>query len=80
MMAAAAHQLQQQAAHQAAQAAQLGATSPADSEMNSQGEGDSAEPDDPKAELDNKDLWDQFHHIGTEMVITKTGRLVVSSF
>ena len=74
MMAAAAHQLQQQAAHQAAQAAQLGATSPADSEMNNQGENDSAEPDDPKAELDNKDLWDQFHHIGTEMVITKTGR------
>ncbi len=32
------------------------------------------EPDDPKAELENKNLWDQFHQIGTEMVITKTGR------
>lgn len=30
--------------------------------------------DDPKVELDSKDLWDQFHKIGTEMVITKSGR------
>jgi len=62
MMAAAAHQLQQQAAHQAAQAAQ--------DEINEENQ----EPDDPKAELENKNLWDQFHQIGTEMVITKTGR------
>lgn len=25
-------------------------------------------------ELENKDLWDKFHEIGTEMIITKTGR------
>jgi hypothetical protein len=30
--------------------------------------------DDPKVELDSKDLWEQFHKIGTEMVITKSGR------
>lgn len=62
MMAAAAHQLQQQAAHHAAQAAQ--------DEINEENQ----EPDDPKAELENKNLWGQFHQIGTEMVITKTGR------
>lgn len=32
--------------------------------------------DDPKVELEGKDLWDQFHKIGTEMVITKSGRYV----
>ena len=26
------------------------------------------------AELDDKGLWDSFHRIGTEMVITKNGR------
>ena len=30
--------------------------------------------DDPKIELEGKDLWDQFHEFGTEMVITKSGR------
>ena len=30
--------------------------------------------DDPKVELDCKDLWDRFHDLGTEMVITKSGR------
>jgi hypothetical protein len=30
--------------------------------------------DDPKVELDGKDLWEQFHKYGTEMVITKSGR------
>ena len=30
--------------------------------------------DDPKVELEGKDLWDQFHQHGTEMVITKSGR------
>lgn len=34
------------------------------------------EPDDPQVDLDNKELWEEFHRIGTEMVITKTGRLV----
>ena len=35
---------------------------------------DSCEPDEPHAELENKGLWDSFSAIGTEMVITKTGR------
>ena len=30
--------------------------------------------DDPKVTLEQKDLWDQFHKYGTEMVITKSGR------
>jgi hypothetical protein len=24
--------------------------------------------------LETKDLWDKFHELGTEMIITKTGR------
>lgn len=35
---------------------------------------DNGEPDEPTANLDNKPLWDEFAKIGTEMVITKTGR------
>lgn len=27
-------------------------------------------------QLETKDLWDKFHELGTEMIITKTGRLV----
>jgi T-box protein 2 len=30
--------------------------------------------DDPKVELESKELWEQFHKLGTEMVITKSGR------
>ncbi len=30
--------------------------------------------DDPKVNLEAKELWVQFHTIGTEMVITKSGR------
>ena len=30
--------------------------------------------DDPKVELIERDLWEQFHTYGTEMVITKSGR------
>ena len=30
--------------------------------------------DDPKVELESKELWQQFHSKGTEMVITKSGR------
>lgn len=30
--------------------------------------------DDPKVHLEAKDLWEQFHKRGTEMVITKSGR------
>lgn len=37
-------------------------------------ETDNNEPDDPQVDLDNKELWEQFHRITTEMVITKTGR------
>lgn len=30
--------------------------------------------EEPKMELDHTELWQQFHEIGTEMVITKSGR------
>lgn len=30
--------------------------------------------DDPKVCLESKDLWEKFHQLGTEMVITKSGR------
>lgn len=30
--------------------------------------------DDPSAELEGLDLWKQFNKLGTEMVITKSGR------
>ena len=30
--------------------------------------------DDPKVTLEMKELWEQFHKLGTEMVITKSGR------
>src|SRR6218665_1115656 len=30
--------------------------------------------EEPKMELEPKELWQQFHEIGTEMVITKSGR------
>ena len=30
--------------------------------------------DDPKVSLEAKDLWERFHSLGTEMVITKSGR------
>ncbi|KAJ8005882.1 hypothetical protein DPEC_G00122520 [Dallia pectoralis] len=36
--------------------------------------------DDPKVNLDAKDLWRQFHNIGTEMVITKSGRRMFPPF
>lgn len=29
--------------------------------------------------LETKELWDKFHDLGTEMIITKTGRLVHNS-
>ncbi|GAV02965.1 hypothetical protein RvY_13463-2 [Ramazzottius varieornatus] len=35
---------------------------------------DSDIDDDPKVELDQPDLWTEFHGLGTEMVITKSGR------
>lgn len=36
--------------------------------------------DDPKVNLEAKDLWDQFHKLGTEMVITKSGRRMFPPF
>ena len=30
--------------------------------------------EDPAVKLESSQLWEQFHHIGTEMVITKSGR------
>lgn len=36
--------------------------------------------DDPKVILEAKDLWDQFHKRGTEMVITKSGRRMFPPF
>ncbi|KAM3724228.1 T-box protein [Dirofilaria immitis] len=36
--------------------------------------------DDPKVELDDKNLWDQFCNCGTEMVITKSGRRIFPAF
>jgi len=31
-----------------------------------------------KVTLDNRDLWRKFHTLGTEMIITKSGRFVTS--
>ncbi|XP_076364172.1 uncharacterized protein LOC143253742 [Tachypleus tridentatus] len=36
--------------------------------------------DDPKVTLESKDLWEQFHTFGTEMIITKTGRRMFPPF
>lgn len=36
--------------------------------------------DDPQVNLESKDLWEQFHERGTEMVITKSGRRMFPSF
>ena len=49
--------------------------SPEDSKKSTDPEDDDG-PDDAKVDLENMDLWDSFHQFGTEMVITKTGRLV----
>ncbi|OWF44321.1 T-box transcription factor TBX2b-like isoform X2 [Mizuhopecten yessoensis] len=36
--------------------------------------------DDPKVDLEGKDMWEQFHKVGTEMVITKSGRRMFPPF
>ncbi|XP_037323499.2 T-box transcription factor TBX2b-like [Pungitius pungitius] len=36
--------------------------------------------DDPKVTLDSKKLWNEFHKMGTEMVITKSGRRMFPAF
>lgn len=33
--------------------------------------------DDPKVELEGRELWEKFSNLGTEMVITKSGRYVI---
>lgn len=35
--------------------------------------------DDPKVTLEGKELWEKFHKLGTEMVITKSGRWVIQN-
>ncbi|XP_014679941.1 PREDICTED: T-box transcription factor TBX3-like, partial [Priapulus caudatus] len=35
---------------------------------------DSQYVDNPKVDLESKELWEKFHKLGTEMVITKSGR------
>lgn len=35
---------------------------------------------DVNATLQNGELWQQFHEIGTEMIITKSGRWVLTRF
>ena len=39
----------------------------------------SAELASVQCRLETKELWDKFHELGTEMIITKSGRLVTSS-
>ncbi|XP_064792555.1 T-box transcription factor TBX3-like [Oncorhynchus masou masou] len=39
-----------------------------------------ATEDDPKVNLEARDLWTQFHKFGTEMVITKSGRCMFPAF
>ncbi|XP_075218640.1 T-box transcription factor bifid isoform X6 [Lycorma delicatula] len=36
--------------------------------------------DDPKVTLEGKDLWEKFHKLGTEMVITKSGRRMFPAY
>ncbi|KAM7374105.1 hypothetical protein PAMP_006782 [Pampus punctatissimus] len=36
--------------------------------------------DDPKVTLESKNLWNEFHKMGTEMVITKSGRRMFPAF
>ena len=62
---------QQQAQNKAKQAAIQAAE---DGKRKSIEDIDPGEPDEPQVELENKGLWDAFSAIGTEMVITKTGR------
>uniref|UniRef100_A0A4W5LZY9 T-box transcription factor 3b n=1 Tax=Hucho hucho TaxID=62062 RepID=A0A4W5LZY9_9TELE len=43
-------------------------------------ETEDATEDDPKVNLEARDLWTQFHKFGTEMVITKSGRRMFPAF
>ena len=48
-------------------------------EKDNQEQADDEGPDNPVVELENFQLWNDFHQFGTEMVITKTGRYVFNS-
>jgi len=49
--------------------------SPSDhSGLHDESSGAGSTADDPKVELDSRELWERFHELGTEMVITKSGR------
>lgn len=37
---------------------------------------DAADVEQPECELERDDLWQEFHRIGTEMIITRAGRCV----
>lgn len=41
---------------------------------------DDSANDNPKVELDDRNLWEQFCNFGTEMVITKSGRYELFGF
>ncbi|KAF8787662.1 T-box transcription factor TBX2 like protein [Argiope bruennichi] len=43
-------------------------------------EEDDGVTDDPEVSLESKDLWTRFHALGTEMVITKSGRRMFPAF
>ncbi|CAF1219482.1 unnamed protein product [Didymodactylos carnosus] len=53
---------------------------PVDETIGSNSLGTNDDDDDPKVELDNKQLWHEFHNHGTEMVITKSGRRMFPAF
>ncbi|KAG8180684.1 hypothetical protein JTE90_006740 [Oedothorax gibbosus] len=43
-------------------------------------EEDDGVKDDPEVSLESKDLWTRFHELGTEMVITKSGRRMFPAY
>lgn len=49
-------------------------------QLNDQPFEDDGIEDDPKVSLESKDLWEKFHALGTEMVITKSGRRMFPPF
>ena len=49
-------------------------TSKTDGDEKKEDPQDDEGPDSPVVELENFQLWNDFHQFGTEMVITKTGR------
>lgn len=41
---------------------------------------DAADVEQPECELERDDLWQEFHRIGTEMIITRAGRCAFERF